>query len=53
MDDRPQRHRRERLPLSPGIQNSLEGDEMMTVGPLLVTLGIGAIILVILVVALL
>jgi hypothetical protein len=39
--------------LSPGLRNSLEGDEMMTVGPLLLCLGLGAVILVIIVVALL
>jgi hypothetical protein len=47
------RNRRERLPLSPGIQNALEGDEMMTIGPLLLIFGIGGIILVSLVIFLL
>ena len=39
--------------LSPGLRNALEGDEMMTVGPLLFCLGVGAVILVIIVVAML
>lgn len=44
-------HRRQQL--SPGLRNALEGDEMMTVGPLLICLGLGAVILVIIVLAVL
>ena len=42
-----------RRQLSPGLRNALEGDDMMTVGPLLLCLGLGAVILVIIVVAML
>lgn len=44
---------RRRQQLSPGLRNALEGDEMMTVGPLLFCLGLGTVILVIIVIALL
>jgi preprotein translocase subunit Sec61beta len=54
MNEPPRRNRAERLPLTPGIANSLdEEDEMITLGPLLIVLGLGAVILLLVVIAVL
>jgi|1185.fasta_scaffold1831709_2 hypothetical protein len=54
MNEPPRRNRDQRLPLSPGIQNALEGqDEMMTIGPVLFCLGLSAIILLVVVILIL